>query len=428
MNSSVQLIEQIDNGKFNSVFSQLYGKEQISQQRRRYIEAIQSFTELFGEKDNLRVFSAPGRTEIGGNHTDHNHGRILAGSVSIDVIAIVSQNESGIISIKSKGFDMDTVDTSELEINQKEKNKSIALIRGISARFKELGLNIGGFDAYTTSNVLKGSGLSSSAAFEVLVGRIMSGLYNNSEISSVEIAKIAQYSENVYFGKPSGLLDQMASSVGGIITVDFEDNSNPVIEKVDSDFEHSGYALCIVDTGGNHADLTNEYSAIPNEMKLVANKLNVDFLRETDMESLIKSIPKLRPEVSDRAILRAVHFLQDDARVAKQVAALKAGDFEEFKRLIIESGNSSYKYLQNVYSAINVEDQGVSLALCLAEMLLEGRGAWRVHGGGFGGTTQNFVPLDLLDEFKTQIEAVFGEGSCYVLSIRQRGGTELVGE
>lgn len=428
MNSSAQLIEQIDNGKFNSVFSQLYGKEQISQQRQRYIEAIQSFTELFGEKDNLRVFSAPGRTEIGGNHTDHNHGRILAGSVSIDVIAIVSQNESGIIRIKSKGFDMDTVDTSELEINKNEYNKSIALIRGISARFKEMGLNIGGFDAYTTSDVLKGSGLSSSAAFEVLVGRIMSGLYNNSEISSVEIAKIAQYSENVYFGKPSGLLDQMASSAGGIITVDFKDNSNPVIEKVDSDFEHSGYALCIVDTGGNHADLTNEYSAIPNEMKLVANKLNVDFLRETDMESLIKSIPKLRPEVSDRAILRAVHFLQDDARVVKQVAALKAGDFEEFKRLIIESGNSSYKYLQNVYAAINVEEQGVSLALCLAEMLLEGRGAWRVHGGGFGGTTQNFVPLDLLDEFKTKIEAVFGEGSCYVLSIRQSGGTELVGE
>jgi len=422
MTPSLALIEKINGGQYDAKFAALYGDE-VAAQRERYVGAVKGFVETFGEPaGELMLFSAPGRTEIGGNHTDHNHGRVLAGSVNLDVIAVVAVSAENRIRVKSKGYDMDTVELDSLTVKQAEINRSASLIRGTAARFAELGNTIGGFDAYTTSNVLKGSGLSSSAAFEVLIGVILSHLFNNGTVSPVEIAKIAQYAENVYFGKPSGLMDQMASSVGNIITIDFKSTEQPIIEKVDFDFAETGHALCIVDVGGNHADLTHEYAAVPGEMKAVAAELGVAVLRETDFATLLKNMPALREKLGDRAVLRAIHFLKDNDRVVEQVAALKNGDFDTFKKLIIESGNSSFEYLQNVYASCNVDEQGMSLALALAQHVLDGKGAWRVHGGGFGGTTQNFVPYDLLPAFREVIEGVFGEGSCHVLRIRPYGG------
>ena len=422
MSASKIMRKKLLTGEYDRAFSLLYGEENVAVQRERYIKAVEGFAETFGDSDGeLMLFSAPGRTEIGGNHTDHNHGRVLAGSVNLDVIAVVRPTKD-CISIKSEGYPMDTVALDELMPREDEKNHSASLIRGTAARFADLDYAVGGFEAYTTSNVLKGSGLSSSAAFEVLVGVILNHLYNDGKINPVEIAQIAQYAENVYFGKPCGLMDQMASSVGNIITIDFADPAKPVIEQVDFDFSASGHALCIVDVGGNHADLTHEYAAIPAEMRAVAASLGVEYLRETTMEMLLANIKILREQHGDRAVLRAIHFLRDNARVVEQVAALRRGDFEEFKALVIQSGNSSFEYLQNVYPNCNVDEQGMSLALALAQGVLQDRGAWRVHGGGFGGTTQNFVPLDKLDEFKTVIEGVFGDGTCHVLNIRPCGG------
>lgn len=422
MHAAERLTAHIAAGSFDGSFARLYGADQVEKQRARYSESVRAFVDLFGEKDALFLFSAPGRTEIGGNHTDHNHGRVLAASVNLDVIAVAAPSGDGVIRLQSKGYEMDTVALDDLTAREAEQNRSAALIRGVAARFEQLGYQMGGFDAYTTSDVLKGSGLSSSAAFEVLVGTILNNLYNGGRVSAVEVAKIAQYAENVYFGKPSGLMDQMASSVGGIITIDFADTEKPVIQSVPFDFSACGHKLCIVDTGGNHADLTHEYAAVPAEMRAVAASLGVEYLRETTMDKLLAAIPALRKAHGDRAVLRAIHFLGDNERVAKQVAALNAGDFGEFKRLIIESGHSSFEYLQNVYAACDVEFQGLSIALALAQLELDGCGAWRVHGGGFGGTTQNFVPDAHLDAFRSRMESVFGEGSCHVLNIRPMGG------
>ena len=343
----------------------------------------------------------------------------------MDVIAVVSPTDNGVIRIQSKGYPQDTVSLSDLEIKPEEENKAIALIRGTAARFAQKGHRTGGFDAYTTSNVLKGSGLSSSAAFEVLVGTILSHLYNDAAVSPVEIAKYAQYAENVYFGKPSGLMDQMASSVGSVITIDFADTENPVIEKIDFDMAAMGCALCIVDVGGNHADLTHEYAAIPAEMKAVAGFFGRDVLRGVSYRDLMANAPLLRAQFGDRAFLRAIHFVKENERVGAIVHALKDKDYPRFLQLVTESGDSSYRYLQNVYAASDPKEQSMAVALEMAEDLLNGRGAYRVHGGGFGGTTQNFVPLDLLDQFRTGIESVFGAGSCHVLSIRPLGGTRV---
>ena len=411
--------------KNEEVFAELYGKENVKVQQERYINAIDSFTKIYGQRDNLCIFSAPGRTEISGNHTDHNNGCVMAGSVNLDVIAIVSATDDGVIRVKSEGYDMDTVDTRELEVCEGEINKSASLIRGTANRFKMLGHDIGGFDAYTVTNVLKGSGLSSSAAFEVLIGIILNGLYNESKLSPVLIAQIAQYAENVYFGKPCGLMDQMASSVGGIISIDFEDNDKPVITKVDFDFTGAGHALCILDTGGNHADLTNEYAAIPAEMKAIAGYFGKEVLRQVSLEQILGNVCELREKFGDRAVLRALHFQNENIRVAQQVKALEENNFDEFLNLSVESGLSSYRYLQNVYANIAPDQQGISLALYVAESVLCGRGAHRVHGGGFGGTTQNFVPVDMVDEFKEKTEAVFGKGKCHVLNIRPKGGIQV---
>lgn len=415
----------ISDGGLDEKLALLYGRDQLSAQKARYTEAIDAFTALYGDREDLSLFSAPGRTEIAGNHTDHNHGRVVAASVDMDVIAVVSPTDNGVIRIQSKGYPQDTVSLSDLEIKPEEENKAIALIRGTAARFAQKGHKTGGFDAYTTSNVLKGSGLSSSAAFEVLVGTILSHLYNDAAVSPVEIAKYAQYAENVYFGKPSGLMDQMASSVGSVITIDFADTENPVIEKIDFDMAAMGCALCIVDVGGNHADLTHEYAAIPAEMKAVAGFFGRDVLRGVSYRDLMANAPLLRAQFGDRAFLRAIHFVKENERVGAIVHALKDKNYPRFLRLVTESGDSSYRYLQNVYAASDPKEQSMAVALEMAEDLLNGRGAYRVHGGGFGGTTQNFVPLDLLDQFRTGIESVFGAGSCHVLSIRPLGGTRV---
>ncbi len=405
---------------------EIYSSDMLDFQKARYLKTAKEFEALYGEKPTA-FFSAPGRTEVGGNHTDHNFGCVLAAGVSLDVIAAVAPDaEENIITVKSEGFPMDTVNADDNEIYEEQKNTSASLIRGMTAGFIKNGHKVGGFKAYTTSNVLKGSGLSSSAAFEVLIGAILNGLFNGGKVSDVEIAQLAQFAENVYFGKPSGLMDQMASSVGSFITIDFADEKNPVIKSVKFDFTKSGHALCIVDTKGNHADLTPEYAAIPAEMKSVAAFFGKNVLREITKEQLLDNISAVREKCSDRAVLRALHFFDDNERVGKEADALNSGNFSEFLRLINESGDSSFRYLQNIFASSAPEEQGLSLALYLAKQILNGEGACRVHGGGFAGTIQAFVPVHKLTEFKSEMEKVFGEGSCYVLSIRPVGGAQVV--
>ncbi len=409
----------------DKTLERLYGSDAVSMQKERYAAAVKNFEELYGSNSGIRIFSAPGRTEVGGNHTDHNRGCVMAAAVGLDVIAVVSPTGDSIVKVKSEGFPEDVVDISDLEVKESEKNTSAALIRGVAAGFKNAGLDTCGFTAYTTSNVLKGSGLSSSAAFEVLIGTIFSYLCNEGKVSAVKIAQIAQYAENVYFGKPSGLMDQMASSVGGFITIDFEDTANPVIDAISYDFASSGYALCIVDTKGNHADLTPEYAAIPAEMKSVAAFFGKKELRDITKAQVMENITEVRKACGDRAVSRAFHFFDDNERVGKEAEALRKGDIDSFLKLITESGNSSFKYLQNVFAVKNPAEQGISMGLYMAEDVLKGRGAVRVHGGGFAGTIQSFVPCDLLDEYAARMEAVFGKGSCYKLYIRPVGGTEV---
>ncbi|MCM1329062.1 MAG: galactokinase [Ruminococcus sp.] len=403
----------------------LYGEKALAAQRERYQRAEKAFAELFGNPENASVFSASGRTEIGGNHTDHNRGKVLAAAVSLDVIAFAVPTDDGVITVKSEGFPQDTVELSDLSVREGDKNSSAALIRGVADAFKRDGLNIGGFKAYTTSNVLKGSGISSSAAFEVLIGTVLSHLYNGGSVSPVKIAQFAQYAENAHFGKPSGLMDQMASSVGGFIEIDFADTANPVINEISYDFAGSGYSLCIVDTKGSHADLTPEYAAIPPEMKSVAEFFGKRELRDITREQLWENIAEVRKACGDRAVSRAFHFFDENGRVDREAEALRKGDVEAFLREVTASGNSSFKYLQNIFAAVNPKEQGMVLGLYTAEKVLNGRGACRVHGGGFAGTIQAFVPNDLLEKFTAETEHLFGKGSCYNLFIRPVGGTKI---
>ena len=413
----------IQKGGFDSDFNMLYGDAKSAQAR--YLAACDSFKGLYKEEDGIRLFSAPGRTEIGGNHTDHQHGCVLAGGVNLDVIAVVAPNNDGKIRIKSEGYDMDVIDIDSTDINPAESGKAISLIRGVCAKFKELGADIKGFNAYTTSNVLKGSGLSSSAAFEVLVGTIINGMFFDNKADEITVAKIGQYAEREYFGKPCGLLDQMASSLGGFTYADFNSPASPITEKINLDIKSFGYTLCVVDTGGNHADLTQDYADITIECKKLSNALGVDFLREADEDKFYSSLATLRKECGDRAILRGFHFFNEQKRVEGQKAALKSGDFEAFLKLVNESGESSYDYLQNLYSNSNVAEQGLPLALALTKQFLGDKGACRVHGGGFAGTIQCYIPTEHLDSYKQMIEKVFGEGSCCVLNIRPVGGFEI---
>ena len=418
-----EIKQKIENGAFDKDFTMLYGD--VSAARARYSAACDSFCGIFPERDGIRLFSAPGRTEVGGNHTDHQHGCVLAGGVNLDVIAVVAPNVDNKVRIKSEGYDMDVIDIAELEKNEAEHGRASALIRGVLSRFKELGCALSGFNAYTTSNVLKGSGLSSSAAFEVLVGNIVNGMFFENKADEITIAKIGQYAEREYFGKPCGLLDQMASSLGGFTYADFFDPSEPITEKINLDIHSFGYTLCVVDTGGNHANLTQDYADITIECKKISNALGVDFLRDADSDRFYKSIPELRRSCGDRAVLRAFHFFNEQNRVEEQKAALKAGDFESFLRLVNESGNSSYDYLQNLYSNSDVAEQGLPLAIAFTKRFLNGRGACRVHGGGFAGTIQCYIPTEILADYKEMIESVFGCGSCCVLNIRPVGGYEI---
>ena len=376
--------------------------------------------------DKIYHFSAPGRTEIGGNHTDHQHGCVIAAAVDMETTAEVTLNGTNTIRVDSEGYKPVEIDLSDLKIREEEKNTTAALIRGVAAAFAQRGYKLAGFDAKVKSTVLPGSGLSSSAAFEVLIGRILNGLFADNAVSAIEIAQIGQYAENVYYGKPSGLMDQMASSVGGLVFIDFNDPKMPVVEKVDYDFAHSGYTLCTIDAGADHADLTDEYAAIPAEMKQVARFFGKEVLREVDENEFMANIKNIRAKLNnDRAVLRAIHFFNDNKRAQEEVKALKNDDFELFKQLVKKSGQSSYMYLQNVFATSMPKNQAVSLTLALCDEILGDKGAYRVHGGGFAGTVQAFVPLDMLDEFKTKIENVLGENMCHVLSIRPVGGYEL---
>ena len=375
--------------------------------------------------DKHYVFSAPGGTEIGGNHTDHQHGCVLAAAVDLETVADVCLNGTDKIWIQSEGYPAFSIDINDMSINESEKNTTVALVRGVVAGFANRNVQVQGFDAKIRSTVLPGSGLSSSAAFEVLIGTIINELFNDGKISAEEIAMIGQYAENVYFGKPCGLMDQMASSVGSLVYIDFEDPKQPKVEKIAFDLAEAGYALCIIDSGADHADLTDEYAAIPMEMKQVCSLFGKDVLREIPEETFLAALPSLRGQVPDRAILRAMHIYRENERVAKQAQALKDKDVATFLNLIKESGNSSWKYLQNITPAGAVKHQEVAVALALCDTYLKGQGAFRVHGGGFGGTVQAFVPLNMLESFKNTIEAVLGENSCHVLNIRQQGGIRV---
>ena len=412
-------------GKYAELLKDIYIDESVLEyQKERYVKAIESFEELFGVKD-VEIYSAPGRSEIGGNHTDHQCGRVLAASINLDAIAIVAKKESGIV-LKSEGYPMINVSLADLLPKKEEEGTSAGLIRGVAARLKEEGYEIGGFEAYVTSDVLNGAGMSSSAAFEVLIGNILSGLYNEGKISPVLIAQAGHYAENVFFGKPCGLMDQMASSVGNLIFIDFADVKNPVIKKVNVNFEDFNHSLCIVDTKGSHADLTDDYAAIPYEMKKVANYFNQEALREVDKDDFYLNLPKIREILGDRAVLRAMHLFEENKRVDQQVKALEEGDFDTFKKLIKESGDSSFKYLQNVYSSHDLTNQSVSIGLAISDISLGDKGVSRVHGGGFAGTIQAFVPNDIVSMYKKNMEHVFGEGACHVLKVRPYGGMKVL--
>lgn len=371
-------------------------------------------------------FSAPGRTEISGNHTDHQHGCVLAAAVNLVTVAEVTLNHFGLIRVQSEGYPVVEVELKDLSVHEEEKNTTAALIRGVAAAFAQRGAVLEGFDARVRSSVLLGSGLSSSAAFEVLIGTICNELFFDKKLSAVEIAQVGQYAENVYFGKPCGLMDQTASSVGGMVFIDFENPDRPVVERIDFDFAAAGHALCIIDSGADHADLTDEYAAIPGELKKVSAFFGKEVLRDIPEADFFAALSELRHRVPDRAILRAIHFYQENSRVQRQAQALRDGDFDTFLDLVSESGRSSWMYLQNITPTGATEHQDVAVALALCDTLLHGQGAFRVHGGGFAGTVQAFVPLDMLDSFKEGIERVLGKEKCHVLAIRSEGGIREV--
>jgi len=419
------LLSRLENNS-TQAFNNLYGTDEEihNAQRKRYSQLLKKYQVIYGNIE-VEIFSAPGRTEIGGNHTDHNHGRVMAGAVNLDNVAVAAKNDSGVIRIESVGYPAFKVDLAFTEPVESEKFTSAAIVRGICAGMKKEGYFAGGFNAVIDGGVPKGSGLSSSAAFEVLVGTIINHLFNEGRIDPVKIAQIGQYAENVFFGKPCGLMDQTASSVGGLVAIDFEDPKKPVITRVPFDFAATGYSLVITDTGGHHADLNEEYASLAEEMKSVARALGKEVLRQAIPEEVIEAIPSLRQKTGDRAILRAIHFQGDNERVVKQVEALQRNDFRAFLDLVIESGYSSFMYNQNIYPTTSPAEQGVSLGLALSEMVLKGRGAWRVHGGGFAGTIQAFVPGDLLEKYISTLEHVFGTGMCHNLSIRPAGEVKV---
>ena len=425
MTETKELKRQLTMGVHDALLEKLYVTHDAAAQRARLTALIEGYEARFGETE-VEIFSAPGRTELGGNHTDHQHGCVLAASVNLDTVACAAPNGTNTIRIQSEGYPFVEVSLDALVPQPDEKNQTAALIRGMAAAIAAKGYTLGGFDAYAVSSVLSGSGLSSSAAYETLIGVILNHLFCNDELDAVEIAKFGQYAENVFFGKPCGLMDQTASSVGNVVAIDFDDPASPRIEEIAFPFADCGHALCIIDSGADHADLTDEYAAVPQEMRAVAAHFGKEVLRDVEEEQFYAGMADARRACGDRAVLRAAHFFADNRRAGQEADALRAGDFDRFCRLVTESGRSSFMYLQNVYTAKTPAQQAVSVALLTAERLLQGRGAFRVHGGGFAGTIQAFVPNDLLDAFRAGMEAVLGEGSCHVLGIRPAGGTVLL--
>ena len=421
-----ELKEALSQGKYDGLLIDLYADPSLLEyQKKRYMKALDTYQSLYADEE-VSIYSAAGRSEISGNHTDHQHGCVLAGSINLDAIGVVSKQEN-VIKVVSDSFDIQAIDLNDLEKKEEEVGTSEALIRGVVYKLKELGYKIGGFKAFITSDVLMGAGLSSSAAFETIIGTIIDGLYNDMNIDMVTIAKVGQYAENVYFGKPCGLMDQCACAVGGLISIDFKDTTNPIVRHVDCDFSTFNHSLCIVDTKGSHADLTDAYGAVPTEMKEVAHYFGKEVLREVKEEDFYQNIDKVRTALgNDRAILRAIHFFNENQRVQDIVDDLNQGDFDGFKSLIQASGNSSYKYLQNVYADFDYKNQAISLGLATSERILKNHGVCRVHGGGFAGTIQAFVENDFVNTYKEEIEKVFGKDSCHVLKVRNLGGCKVI--
>ena len=406
-------------------YSALY--TDIDAQKQRFIDAIDAFVAKYGDDRDISVFSVSGRSEIMGNHTDHNNGKVMAGAITKDIIAVAAKNNDGYIRFYSEGYPEDSLKIADAYSPKNfRRATSRALVAGMVHGFEKNGYNVGGYDAYSTTQVLKGSGLSSSAAFEVMVGNILNHFYNDASVDNKEIAKIAQYSENVYFGKPCGLMDQMACAVGGFVYIDFEDNSNPVVEPIKFSLSEAGYSLCIVNTGGNHANLTPDYAAVPAEMKSVAKIFDKPVLRGLTEAEILKNAAKIRATVGDRALLRAIHYVRENDRVESAKAALASGNTEEFLRNIQASGRSSFEYLQNVFTTVNVAEQGISLALAVTDGFLAGRGGvCRVHGGGFAGTIQAFVKNEDVVEYTALMDSIFGEGAAMIMNIRPLGASKL---
>lgn len=423
-----ELSNTLSNGGLDKFFSDIYVKSdmELLRQKARYINAVEKFSRLYPEREEIYVFSAPGRTEIGGNHTDHQHGCVLAAAVTLDTIAIVSFHDDGVVRVKSEGHKPDIIELSDLSPHDDEKGHGGAIIRGIIAQFAGIGVKIGGFDAYTTSDILSGGGLSSSAAFGVLIGTIIDQYYNNGMAGAVEIAKIGRYAENVYFGKASGAMDQMVTSIGGFTSIDFKDPEMPLIRSVDFDFSSSGYSLCIVDTKGRHSDLSDDYSEIPNDMRTVAAQLGAEFLRDADEMKFYENFRRIRERCTDRAVLRAIHFFDESRRAELESEALENGRLNDFFSLVNESGDSSAMLLQNLYSPKRPECQELMIGIAISRRYLRGSGAVRVHGGGFAGTIQAFVPKYMEMGYAAELEHVFGEGSCHILGVRTAGGIRVI--
>ncbi|MBE6758005.1 MAG: galactokinase [Ruminococcaceae bacterium] len=418
----MNIYEHLKNGGYDTALTTLYGAEALESARIRWLSATEEFFRLFGESKDIRLCSASGRTELSGNHTDHNHGRVLAAGVQLDTIAVVAPRKDSTVRVHSEGYAPLTLDITDLAARDDETGTSAALIRGTAARLNELGGTLGGFDAYITSEVPEGSGLSSSAAYEVLIGTILNALFNQNRFTPVELALAAQYAENVYFGKPCGVLDQMTSAVGGAVAMDFADPAHPVIRRIDIDFGQYDRVLCVVNTGGNHADLTDDYAAVTAEMKAISREMGVGFLRETTYDAVLARSAALRQTCGDRALLRAFHFFAEDRRADDMAKALENGDIAGYERMMRASGNSSFRFLQNLYSNKAVDCQGLSLGICVGEQVLGESGAVRVHGGGFAGTVQALLPKTSLPAFRKAMETVFGVGCCHVLRIRPVGG------
>lgn len=406
--------------QFNKKDLSFYPEHLLDYQMERYENTYNEFKAAFGYEPQ-NVFSSPGRSEICGNHTDHNLGKAVGASINLDMLAFVSKRDDGIICIKSKGFGDIKINVNKLDKVDRETGNSTSLVRGVCKKLTDMGYRVGGFDAYTTNDVLKGSGLSSSAAFEIMIAFIENSLYNNEEIDAKTMAIASQYAENVYFGKASGLLDQLSCAFGGMISIDFKDPKNPVVERLPFDFGATGFSMVITDTRCDHADLTGDYVAIRTEMQSVANHFGVEFLRDVDFNEFYNKLPELKSKLPERTIIRAFHYFNENINVDNIQTALKQNDFDSFLKIVNKSGNSSFRFLQNIYSDKNPTSQGMSLALCLSEFILDGKGASRVHGGGFGGTMQAYVPNDMVKDYVNKMESVFGDGCCYLLKIRDIG-------